>query len=482
MTLSNFDWTDKDSLKWFILLPQGHEGPYSLNQLAQFQLKGKIELNVQVWAEGLPEAVGLKKLLNPPAPSLESIPQRKPSSSEVMTSAPEARIKVVNTQPASLSEDIGPPPLPIEANPSSPHPEVIQRGLTLAPNIFLKSILVLIVAVAVIAGGWFFSIKDHVDIHRRPGMGPELFDRIVSENQFISWKEAIFFREYLANDFSQIWLVTRGFQNCEVEATFTSMPEKLLSMDEQTISFKTKGGLRNHVVEFSAFDFLQGNRILPGMYDMQVRATNCKWSGSAPTVKNAFLDPEKEYQARMKVILFPGSAESFHENLRNLVRKKLEIKEKELSVDQLFWEDLQQKFQTLEAVSLQIEQHFLDFLDENPSQFTSNLLKMVQLYTKNYGSFLTTLVVENEKDFNGLDAKGDSRKRNYELLVRLTAKKIGFDSMTFIEEFQKLNKSPNKKERDNYSDRIRKTFSYLKQDISQKLSQISEDQAQSLSK
>jgi len=256
MTLSNFDWTDKDSIKWFILLPKGHEGPYSLDQLAQFQYKGKIGANVQVWAEGLTQAVALKRLLTPPAP--ESIPHKEPIASPGPVNGPQTQKKGAEHPPAIISEEVLPPPLPTEVVEDLSPLGSNQRSQTSGRNIFVRAVFALTSVVIMLVCGWLFSIKEEIDIRRHPGMSPELFERIVSENQFRSWKEAIFFREYLANDFSHIWLVTGSFQDCEVNASFTSLPDKLLSMSEQTISFRTEGVLRNHVVKFNTFDFLQG--------------------------------------------------------------------------------------------------------------------------------------------------------------------------------------------------------------------------------
>ena len=56
MTLSNFDWTDKTSVKWFILPPTGHEGPYSLEVL----IGKKTSQEIKIWAEGLSSPVILK--------------------------------------------------------------------------------------------------------------------------------------------------------------------------------------------------------------------------------------------------------------------------------------------------------------------------------------------------------------------------------------------------------------------------------------
>ncbi len=65
MTLSNFDWTDKDSVKWFILLPTGHEGPYSLKTIVKMRDSKKISGDVKIWAEGLTEAHSLNDALKP---------------------------------------------------------------------------------------------------------------------------------------------------------------------------------------------------------------------------------------------------------------------------------------------------------------------------------------------------------------------------------------------------------------------------------
>jgi hypothetical protein len=47
----NFEWTDKDSVKWFILMPGGHEGPYSLNKLITLCERKKISQEVKIWSE-----------------------------------------------------------------------------------------------------------------------------------------------------------------------------------------------------------------------------------------------------------------------------------------------------------------------------------------------------------------------------------------------------------------------------------------------
>lgn len=452
MTLSNFDWTDKDSVRWFILLPEGHEGPYSLNQLLHRLDKKKLAPEVKVWSEGLSGGVTLKEALEN-----ADMPPGLPPMDE-------------------------PPPLPMDEI-----PEVRSNGYTetlVVKEVVPKRMLITVGVLAVVVASAFVLGKSlgKFEIRRLPKMSLETHERILRENQFDGWGKEIFFKEYLPDDHSHIWLVSSAFQECDVDAHFTSMPGKLLSMQDETVSFRSQGKLDKHVAELSVFEFTSGNKIIPGLYELDVKATNCKWNGLIPLVMNNFQGPESEYTAKTKVILFGKGPLEFHKNLENLLKKKQELTEREQHYSNLFWRDLEQKFQTLEAISLQIEQHFMDFLGLRPQDFSKNLKPMVDNYTKKFGSFLTSFVVENEKYFKTYDGKGDAQKRNYELMVRLTAKSVGEESMKYIEEFQRMKSAPNKEQLTSIEERIKKTFSGIKGNINQKLFQVSQDQASSLQK
>jgi hypothetical protein len=459
MTLSNFDWTDKDSVKWFTMLTTGHEGPYSLNTLIIMRDQKKISPDVKIWAEGLTEALPLKKVL-----SGEGLP--------VLDDGPP-------DLPPLPDDDIPPIPLPEEEEeiPLAPEPEEVPKKSRKVPTWVFVSVAA--VLMLYFAFGNIFSGEGAFNVSRLPKMALELHERILRENKFDGWDKKIFFKEYLPDDHTHIWLVTSSFQECQVEATFNSLQDKLLSTSDEKVSFKTKGHLRGHIVEFSAFDFTTGSKIIPGMYEMDVKATHCKWDGFKPLVMNKFISPDAEYMARTKVVLFSKGAEEFNKILDRLIKKKAEVALKEQNRNEIFWQDLQQKLETLQAITLQIEQHLLDFLDGSPASFTKSLKPMVDVYTRKFGSFLTTFVVENDNYFKNLssEAKGISKKRNYELIVRLSSKRIGLETMKFIEEFQASKKNPTQSELQKYSDRVKKTFQSIKQDLNQKLIQISEDRS-----
>ncbi len=447
--MPNFEWTDKDSVKWFILMPGGHEGPYSLNKLITLCERKKISQEVKIWSEGLTETISLKKVLElgHESPNIEIVSEKLETIDEL--------------PPIPETEEIFPPEMPTNKAQSQ-----FQRW----------EVKFLILLLITIVGVFLFFKKDQFSIPRLSKMSLEIHEKILKENIFEGWSKNIFFREYLPLDHSHIWLITSGYQRCEVEASFNSIFDKLLTFKEERISFKTKGSLSGHVIEFSSFDFIQGNKIVPGLYEMDIKATNCSWDGLKPKLMNFFREPEKEYIARTKVILFSKGPVEYNLALENLIRKKLEIKERTKSQEALFWQDLTQKFQTLEAISLQIEQHFLDFLDQGPKFFKRNSKSMVEVYSKKFGSFLTSFVVENENYFKSIDDAGSSRKRNYELMVRLTSKKIGLESMKLIEEFLAVKKELKKKDLTSFEKNVRKRFSDLKREINQKLIQISEDQ------
>lgn len=463
MTLSNFEWTDKDSVKWFILGPLGHMGPYSLGQLQHLLETKKMSPEVKVWAEGLTDGVSIHEAL------------------ERSTNIPKVEVPDLPPLP---QEDV--PPIPTEEVPPLPFAdEIIEGEEQHVPENQSRKIPAWAFVTCPLFLMFFFAFhtfmsgQENISINRLPKMPVELHERIQKENTFSGWNKKIFFREYLPHDHSHIWLVTSSFQECDVEATFHSVKDKLLTMDDERVAFKARSRLAGHVVEFSSLDFSEGSKIVPGLYEMDIKATNCEWNGFTSKLMNKFQGPDSEYLARTKVVLFSKGAAEFNNVLDKLLKKKLEIELRKQNENELFWQDLNQKLETLQAITLQIEQHVLDFLQNDPRAFRKNVKSMVDEYTRKYGSFLTSFVVENENYFKTLkyEGKGSSEKRNYELMVRLTSKKIGFESMKFIEEFQGIKKTPRKRDLQALQERVKKVFAGIKSEIGQKLIKVSEDRS-----
>ncbi len=456
MTLSNFNWTDKYSQKWFIMLPSGHEGPYSLEHLISQESSGKLSASTKIWAEGLAESIELSLAIH------------------------------YTHKPAGLTdeEDELPPPLPPipgedeevpefdEAPSEEPatKPKANKKVLSIAAGVVVVLLVIL----------QFIKSQAHFDVKRMPGMNPELHQKITNDFKFSGWGNKIFFKEYVPSDLSHLWLVTGSFQTCDVEATFSSVKDKLLSLTDEKVSFKTKAKLANHIVDFSQFDFQEGNKIIPGYYELDIKASNCEWDGIVAKMANFFSSPDAEYIGRTKVVLYSKGAGEFTKVLDKLIRKKLENEVKAQDQEDLFWQDLQQKLQTLLAITLQIEQLFVDFLEKEPAQFKKNRLQMEVFYTQKFGGFLTKFVVANEEYFKELGKSELSnlyKKQSYESLIRLTAKKIGHDSMKLIESFQAQKGNPSKAQIEDYKKRVKKSFADLKDELNVKIIKVTEDRS-----
>lgn len=457
--MNDFPWTDKSSNKWFIIYSHGHEGPYSLEYLEQKLKEQAIDIQLKIWCEGLPTEMTL-----------------------------EAVLAMATTPPLPISEnedEIPPelPPLPIEEV-SVKKEELLstKEEITATKTRKFPVVRVLFLLILTLVGGVFHYLqnqKKEITLLRPQGMSLKLADKINNYLEFKSWNEPLFFKEFAADDYKTVWLASSSFHSCEVAAHFKSQKDKLLSLNTDKVEFEVRGKLKNHLVSFEKINFIDGRRIVPGMYDMDIRASHCHWDGLIAKAMNLFKAPEKNYSSRMSVILYINGADEFKELLDKVTRKKLEKTMKEQNQVELFWQGVQEKLQTLLAVTLQVEQLFLDFIKKDSRSFHVNLPLMVNDYTDRFGKFLTNFVVANEesfKEFNLSGIKGVSTRRNYELVISEAARNIGFTSMKLIEDLQKL-KNPRRVHLTEYENRVRKDFNELKTLINQKIIQVSDDRS-----
>jgi hypothetical protein len=436
--------------------PQGHEGPYDLASIVVRCQNGLLSLEAKIWAEGLPDVVTVKV-------AIERSAERDPESS---------LSKQVGELAAEVEDEL--PPLPVDLPPDLPASDEVQTLAVAKKDSALYALIGLTCFIALFIFGAYQWIKglENIKISRRPKMDPALHERINEEVAFKGWDQKIFFKEYVSVDLSHLWLVSSSFQTCQVEVSLQSVKERVLSLKDESVAFRAKGELKGHLTEISSFDFQSGTKVVPGLYEMEVRAHECEWDGFPAKLANLFRSADEEYMARMKVVLYHKGAQEFNQVLDGLLKKKMDQELKKKGEEEMFWQDLQQKFQTLLAIGLQIEQMFIDLVELEPRAFKKALAPAVDTYAKKYGHFLTNFVLSNEDFFK--DLKGRSQKRNYEAMVRLTSKRIGHASMEIIEDLQKL-KEAKSKDLQALVPKIKKTFLGIKKDINEKIIQISED-------
>ena len=181
MTLSNFDWTDKTSVKWFILLPTGHEGPYSLEHLAALLEKKKLGAEVKIWTEGLSDGVSLKNALLPRAAvQVEEVEELPPDL------------------PPLPEEDVPPVPVVEEVKDVSAPPEIpvvrTKKAVTFPVWAFVS---IIAFCMLFFVFGNMVKNQEKFEIRRLPKMTLALHEKILAENKFDGWSKKIFFKEYL---------------------------------------------------------------------------------------------------------------------------------------------------------------------------------------------------------------------------------------------------------------------------------------------
>ncbi|MES2529225.1 MAG: DUF4339 domain-containing protein [Bdellovibrionota bacterium] len=461
--MNDTDWTDKKTPLWFIMLPTGHEGPYSLEVLEKRLADRKLPPSVQVWREGLPVAISLTDVLN-----------------EIETPS----VDIVE------DEDIPPPlpPLPIEdEEEDSPiempeislmdsYEEPKRKKLALPVPVIVGSFIALLLIF-----GLYQWVKDQevFTIRRYPKMTLEMHKKIETELQFEGFDKKIFFREFASPDLTHIWLVTTGFQRCDVETVFRSVKDRLLTMADEEVEMVSRGKLSGHVTELNVFEFRKGSKIIPGLYEMDVKAIRCEWDGVMARLRNIFSQPEQEYSATTRVVLYPRGAEEFQDILAKLLKKKEDLKLQTKNQKDLFWDDLQMKYQTLHAMTMQIEQHFLDFLDKGAREYKPRLTVMTTQYTRKFGQALTEFVVENEGYFAALEAteiRPMLVEKDYEGVVKMSCKQLGLESMKVIEKLQTM-KKPTDKDLKALRPQVLRSFEQLKAKFNQLLIGVTEDRS-----
>lgn len=454
------------------MLPTGHEGPYSLETLEKRLADKKLSSQTHVWREGLPVAIPLKDVLS----ELEASEEEEAPPEEFPPPLPPLPGDAEGPEVESVPAPEEMPEIPLV---DFAEEESVKKTRTIPVPLVLGGLLILLVGFG--AYQWLRD-REVISIRRYPKMSLEIHQRIEKELKFEGFDKKIFFREFVAPDLTHIWLVTSGFQRCDVEAQFSSVKERLLTMGTEEVAFVSRGKLAGHVAELSSFEFRKGSKIIPGLYELDVKASRCEWDGIVPKLRNFFMPPEREYAATTRVILYPQGPDAFQTTLSQLLKKKEEIRKETEGHKQMFWDDLQMRYQTLQAITIQIEQYFLDFLDKGEKNFPVRLKTMVNAYTKQFGQQLTGLVVDNESLFaaamNDPVLKTMILGSDYEGTFRSMSKQVGLESMKVIEELQGM-KRPKSKALKELKPRVLKSFAQLKSKIEALLLAVTADRSNS---
>jgi len=461
MKLSNFDWTDKSAVRWFILKSGEYEGPYDFYGLKERFDRKSNNGQFLVWAEGLKEALKFEDLDRAYFSLDEFQKLERISPAKIDLKIPLGSSKTPKEIPQKEKESY--------ENKSSLNERLkwITRGM-----MFICILIFLIITG--LNKAEIFTIK------RLPKMSSVLHEKIQNQFEFKGWNQRIILKEFVPTDLSEIWLITEGFQECKMEAKFKSMEGKVISLSNPKIVFKAQGYLKDHVLKFSNYEFSSGKKILPGMYDVNLRGTDCRWGNFWAALANYFQGPEKEYAANLKLILFPDGPVAFNFALGNVLKKRMDLKQRILEKESFLWQDVILKYQTLLAITQQVEDHFLMFMNSSKGVNKISIKKMIDDYSKSQGYFLGQFVMDNEVYFKKIKKTETFDGPAYQNELRLSSKDIGYRSMKFIEKIQLL-KNYSNSNLQLIKEEMQKDFQELSQKFSKRISELTSnlDQRQS---
>lgn len=395
---------------WFIIKDGAHEGPYALSQLELKTSQGDMSADPPIWARGWPAPLPLSSVLMAYQKN-EEVPQPLIEASK--------------------------PTLDSFATPSESPAESVQ--LEIPKKVRWPFIL----AGFVLLFGWWVStqLKMQTDLVRPADVTLERFRELKSI--FEKYTEAVPLPHVtISSDYSKIWLVDRSNQQCTFEGSFYSSADQNLSGG--AIHFQVYGVSAQHWVLFDRLNFVEGQKLIPGRYRMNIERRDCQTNG----VLSLWQKADQDLRLAHEVDIYLGDPQELGQRLNELAQKKLQESKQSLLKDRQAWRDVEEKLLTLSAISLQIEQNFQELLNRKYS-WDARLKRVIDLYTLRFGGFLTNFMVQNDADFNLLATQDLPQKVDImgrQSMINTFGKRLGFISMSLIEKLQKDKAPPNRRD------------------------------------
>lgn len=394
---------------WFIIKDGAHEGPYALSQLELKSNEGSLAADAPIWARGWPAPLPLNSVLIAYQNNHQAMPVEEPNT-------------LVSESPVDVSLSG-----PVAAKKASDY-QFRWR------YILIGFVLLL---------GWWVStqVKVQTELVRPADVTLKRFRELKS--LFDRYHGPVPLPHVtIASDYSKIWLIDRSNQQCTFEGSFYSSAEQNLSGG--AIHFQVFGVSAQHWVMFERLNFIEGQKLIPGRYRMNVERRDCQPQG----IDSLWQKPDQNLRLAHEVDIYLGDPAELGQRLNELAQKKLQESKQSLLKNRQAWRDIEEKLRTLSAISLQIEQNFQELLNRK-YPWDARLKRVIDLYTVRFGGFLTNFMVQNDADFNLLAAQELPQKVDImgrQSMINTFGKRLGFISMSLIEKLQKDKAAPNRRD------------------------------------
>lgn len=401
---------------WYIIKPTAHEGPYSYEQLQEKLSAGQVNASSLIWARGWPEAVEYQRLR-----------------------------KLFETQVTKLNFEQQLDPRIIDSfddqSVDGPEETDLSEPLTRPKTLSLQVVLSLVLIAFGIAGGVvFYQLKENPVLDRPSTVSVSEFREV--KTLFENTQASIPLPRLLNSlDFKKISLVDRSTQNCSYTLNFFSEASQNLS--QEPIAFTAQAQSHQHWVVFERFDFRDGQRLIPGHYEVNLQRTACSPVGWKKLIESSHQDIALSF----KQSFYTSSLQDLDKSL-SLLEKKKRREDERLKIASLeVWKEINEKLRTLKAISSQIGQDFKLLLDRR-MKWPERVQKIVKNYTQNQGSFLSGFLETNEADFKRISELEIPMR--FELMGRAPlisgfAQRIGLVSSQLIEKVDQKGVVPDRR-------------------------------------
>lgn len=386
----------------------------------QKQNDGLLSHDGLIWARGWPEAVEfhrLQDLFNNQATHLNFEQQLDPRIIDSFETVDDEQVE--------------------EALPAAP---------IRAPVLSLRVMLGLGMILAGLGGGFvFYQLKEKPTLERPKSVSVSEFREL--KTLFENTPVPVPLPRLLNSlDFKKISLVDRSDQNCSYSLNFFSDASQNLSQEK--IAFTAEAQSYQHWVVFERFDFRDGQRLIPGHYEVNLQRSACRPVGW----KGVFERNHSDTSLSFKQTFFSTSQADLEKSLELLAKKKLREAQRSQIATIDAWKEINEKFRTLKALSVQISQDF-KLLGDRRVKWPLRVQKTVQTYTLRYGSFLSGFLEANEADFKRLGELEIPMK--LELLGRAPlivgfAQRLGLISSQLLEKVDRKGVTPNRVDLDQW--------------------------------
>lgn len=454
-------------MNWYVINGEDHLGPFSEDVLRQLYEAHDIEDSTLIWQEGMEAPIEFQVLFNQAS---DQANDQANESNEIEDNEESLESEEIADEelPPDLPPDL--PPIPtseflerdeIEESLDSDLEQIIKdrdnvlqvdfgsseeenKGVIIIEDeeeyeehgdgffslAFRRTLIkvALFTVVLIIGSFGFIYYKNYSGSFDRPAkMAITDYQKLQSIVQNTNRENKFAFS--IAQDKSKIWLVTNNPYVGRVVLKMKSLTGKVLSSKD--IELSSIGMLRGKLAEFSQFEFQKGQNVVDGYYEIEVLTPTTL---EIPWIAKFFPEKKRRFRFIDQILISNMKASEFDRELNNFNTSRARN-------DIVFWEELNQKYSTLKAITTQIRDSIKNIFQLNRNDWNENIASFEKTYLTKYGSYFTNFVVDNEQAYEKYKEQDFTNKTevisHYVRLSRL-AREVGTISVNAMDTLKKF--------------------------------------------